>query len=221
LNVEAIGNIRAAYQAQQLQKIHEENLLLASLGTLLATLTLPPKPLLAEAPSKVKTADPARPAAAPNTPPAAPAPTPQAQPPLPVPAASTTLRVGKPFPVLPAAQEQAFIQSRYDAKGRSWKVLEFQPLQYQTSSTQTRTLQSAVEAEGAARWWILVSVPAQEDRQAREAFWRMTSVREKLIAAGVKPESIAMRTLVQDGVNFSNGRRVFIDAQPTVPTHSN
>lgn len=221
LNVEAIGHLKAVHQAEQLQQIQEENLLLAALGTMPAASPEAPKSIVAEPLAPSPTAEPVRPLlAAPTAPAPAPLPTP-ALAPAPTPAAPAVLPVGKPFQLLPAAQELAFVQSRVNAKDRSWKVLEFQPLQYQLTSAQVRALQTSVDAESSMRWLVLASVPAKEDRLAREAFWRLTSVREKLIAVGVKPESIAMRTVVQDGINFSNGRRVFIEAQPAAPALSN
>jgi hypothetical protein len=220
LNVEAIGNFKAAHRAQQLQKINEENLLLAALGTLLAALPELPKQDSDESmPSAKKTEPRILPApqnkAAPLVPSLPPLPT------VPAPAAVPVLRVGKAFQLLPVAQEQSFIQSRLDVKGRSLRVLEFQPLQYQIASAQASALQSYVEAEGPARWIVMASVPAQEDRLAREVFSRLSSVREKLIASGVRPEAIAVRTVLQDGANYSNGRRVFIDVQPGASVHSN
>jgi hypothetical protein len=215
LNVEALGNFKMAGQAKQLQKINEDNLMLAALGTLLAALPEPPKSTPADSrPPVAKLPEPPRvePRPAPAAPvaaapvaaaPAAAAP-PQAQP--------TVLRVGQPFVTVPSAQEDAFLQTKLSV-GTAPKVMEFQGLQYLLTPAQIKEVQSLAEANSAAKWSLLATVPAQDERLGREAFWRLTSVREKLVAAGIKPEAIALRTVTQENTNFSNGRRVFVYAR--------
>jgi hypothetical protein len=190
LNVEALGNFKLAGQAKQLQKINEDNLILAALGTLLAALPEVPKPS-ATAPSESFFK-------------------------LPVPSPSRSiepvvLRVGKPFVYVPATQEHAFLQSRSETGGLvNPKVMEFQGMQYMLTAAQTKEVQLLVAATKDTKWHLLASVPAQDERLGREAFGRLTSVREKLIAGGAKPENIVMSTVLQENTNFSNGRRVFI-----------
>jgi hypothetical protein len=41
----------------------------------------------------------------------------------------------------------------------------------------------------------------------------MSGLRQLLISQGVKAEAITLRTIVQDRVNFTNGRRVFVYPQ--------
>lgn len=205
LNVEALGNLKMAGQAKQLQKINEDNLMLAALGTLLVVLPEPPKSIPADPrPPVAKLPEPPR--VEPRPAPAAPlaAAPPQAQP--------TVLRVGQPFVTVPSAQEDAFLQTKLSV-GTAPKVMEFQGLQYLLTPAQIKEVQSLAEANSAAKWSLLATVPAQDERLGREAFWRLTSVREKLVAAGIKPEAIALRTVTQENTNFSNGRRVFVYAR--------
>lgn len=205
LNVEALGNFKMAGQAKQLQKINEDNLILAALGTLLAALPEPPKASPTDSrPPVAKLPEPPR--AEPRPAPAAPAAVapPQAQP--------TVLRVGQPFVTVPSAQEDAFLQTKLSV-GTAPKVMEFQGLQYLLTPAQIKEVQTLAEANSGAKWSLLATVPAQDERLGREAFWRLTSVREKLVAAGIKPEAIALRTVTQENTNFSNGRRVFVYAR--------
>lgn len=206
LNIEALNSFKSAKQAQQLQQMSEENLLLASLGTLLAVLPLPeptPAPLMLAAAPTVPVPEPVKPMEAPLPP---------VQPIVPA-----VLNVGEPFSMATVAQEQSFLQGKVAQITNSAAqavVYEFDALQYQLSTAQNAALrQNHANAAPDSRWLLLVSVPDAQERAAREAFWRMSSARQLLIQLGVAGESITMRTVTQDGVNYSNGRRIFLYPQ--------
>lgn len=207
LNVEALANFKSAKQAQQLQKINEENMLLAALGTLLEAIPLPPKPVLA-----VEKNVPIKPAPSQQTKTVEPAPVP-----APVAQALSVFRVGTPFVLVSASQEQAFLQTKAGFTqnvGAQLNTFDFYALQYQLSSAQTTALrQQQANAPADSRWAVLVTVPEGQERATREAFWRMTSVRQVLISQGVSADAISMRTIMQERTNFSNGRRVFVYPQ--------
>lgn len=206
LNVEALGNFKSAKQAEQLQKISEDNLLLASLGTLLSAIPTQVK-TVAEVKEAIPKAAPVLPSKPIET-------TALAQPTVQPP---PVLRVGVPFVFAPVNQEQAFLQSKAGVSvGPNSQVIvfDFDALQYPLSAAQTNELkQQHAAAPGETRWSILVTVPETQERVSREAFLRMSGLRQWLITQGVSADAISLRTIVQDRVNFSNGRRVFVYLQ--------
>lgn len=207
LNIEALGNFKSSVQAGQLQKISEDNMLLASLGTLLNVLPPPPAPPV---PPKAL-APPVAPAR--QIAPVAAAATPAAPQPSVQPAA---LRVGLPFVLSPVGQEQNFVQTQAAGvlgSASRPNVFYFQALQYQLSPAQAADLRQLFAASPASsRWVLLVSVPRGQGQASRDAFWRLSSVREQLTKMGAKPEAITLRTVDQEQSNFSNGRRLFVYA---------
>ena len=214
LNVEALGNFKSAKQAQQLQKISEDNLLLASLGTLLAAIPPQVKPI-----AEVKETQP-RPAPLPQPKPVEPAALP-----APIAQAPSVFRVGTPFVSVPANQEQNFLQTKAgfsQSPGVQVNIFDFDALQYQLSAAQANALrQQQSGASSDSRWAIFVTVPEAQERASREAFWRMSSVRQVLISQGISADAISMRTITQERINFSNGRRIFVYPQTRIAPVAN
>jgi hypothetical protein len=215
LNIEALGNFKSAKQAQQLQKISEDNLLLASLGTLLAAIPPQVKPVPeAKKPVPAPLALPP-----PKIAEALPQPKPVVVPEPPV------LSVGAPFVLTSTAQEQAFLQTKVgisSSVGLQPIVFYFDALQHQLSPAQANALrQQHAAAPAGTRWALMVTVPDAQERTSRDAFVRMSNVRQLLIGHGVSADRISMRTVLQDRLNFSNARRVFVYPQSRVAAVAN
>ena len=188
LNVEAIDNLKKSQQAQQLQKMNDDNLLLAALGTLLAVL---PKSTLTVKPA-VAIADPLQPTRS-NAP--------------------LAFSVGQPFVMAPLNQEMSYLKSKVNASSSSL-VLEFEALQYSLSMAQIMTLRQHYRAAPSDSYWVLwATVPDAKEDAARQAFGRLSSTRQALIQQGAKADAISLRIIAQEGINFSNGRRVFLSPQ--------
>lgn len=194
LNVEAIANLKKAQQAEQLQKTNENNLLLAALGTLLAVL---PKPTPASQ-SLTAAADASQPIRL---------------------RAPIALDVGQPFAVAPLNQEINYLRSKANV-GASPFVLEFAALQYSVSMAQLSTLGQHYRTSPSGSYWMLwATVPDAKDDTARQAFGRMSSVRQALVQQGVKADAISLRIIAQEGTNFSNGRRIFLSSHTSLPAN--
>jgi hypothetical protein len=125
-----------------------------------------------------------------------------------------SLSVGTSFPILPLAQELAFVQTR----SSQWPdaaapviTVAFAPLQLQADTEQIKALQTQVTQVSAGKTWLLVATVPKDMRLKREVAVRLNSVREALILSGVSAQSIMQRMVEQDAaVNFSNGRRIFV-----------
>jgi len=217
INVEALSSYKSAQQARELQNIGEGQMLLAALGTLLAAL---PEPTASA--TKVEPAPPSPAPVAKATPVAAEVPEVKESKSIKAIDISESINsavfsVGTPFVLASVKQEQSHIQAVLDKEAGfdpQPTVLEFQALQYQLTPAQTLALlERPARAEANTRWLVLVTVPQVQDRAPREAFWRMSEVRQALTSGGVPESAIQLRTITQDKTNFSNGRRVFIYAQ--------
>lgn len=210
INLEALANLKGAQKAQKLEEISEDQMILAALGTLIAALPPQDKPKAQPAPT---------PGAESPVKPTVQVSVPRKAEPVPEPAAPmpSVFRVGTPFALAPLQHEQAYLQSKAQwpsASSPSVSVYEFDALQYQLSSAQIQVLkQKHAAVESDASWALWVTVPEAQERSARDAFTRMSNVRQQLIAMGVNPDAIRMRTISQERINFSNGRRVFLLAQ--------
>lgn len=221
LNIEALGNFKSAKQAEQMQKISEDNLLLAALGTLLAVIPTPPSRDIA---SKERALTPKAAPLAPSKP--EPKPEPVAEAELkPIAKPPVILSVGQPFVLLPVSQEQAFVQAKAGLLSTTTafpSVFEFGFLQYKLSDEQITSTERQKRASAHnALWSIFATVPSGQERVSREAFLRMSSVRQVLIEQGVSADAITMRTITQDRLNFSNGRRVLLYSQTRAAAAAN
>jgi hypothetical protein len=99
------------------------------------------------------------------------------------------------------------------------QALEFAALQYSLSMAQIITLRQHYRAAASDSHWMLwATVPDAKEETARQAFGRMSSARQTLIQQGAKADTISLRIIAQEGVNFSNGRRVFISTQAPLTT---
>lgn len=210
LNIEALGNHKRAWQAQQLQQLNEESMLLAALGTFIAALPdaaqPPPKPkpepksepLRVEAPPSEPSAKSANPTLAPLPP--APRSAPQ------------VLRVTRVQAAATLAEEKQMIQSRMEWKeSSSISSLDFDPFVFQTTSAHTAQLRQLASQPGGL-WSLAVAVDGN-DWAAREGFWRLSAVRQQLIAAGIPMEAISARTVPALPAGSGSSRRVFIANQ--------
>ena len=198
LNVDALGSQKAVRKLQALYQANDENMMLAALGTLMASLpvepeaaTIPPSPMpLAPEPALLNPVLEHAPAAAPLVP--------------------RQVRVGATLAARSASDELAYLQARAALSTSSdVKVLEFEPMVFELSAAQQSQLRQGLAQAPAGRWLVAVAMDADE-RNARPAYWRVTSVRNYLISAGVPPDRIVLRVQPNAGSEFAYSRRVFL-----------
>jgi hypothetical protein len=192
LNLEALSNFKLARQAQQLYQINEENMMLAALGMFMAALPdvnkpAEVKPVVRPEPARI---EPVRP--------------------------PSSLRVGHAQASTALADERQQISERMQWNDHGpIGVLGFEPFAFQLSAAQSQQIRQAVAQGHAGRWHLAVAVDGDE-RAVREAFWRLTEVRQELLAAGVPQASITLRTVNMLTPSVGSSRRIFM-TQARVP----
>lgn len=199
LNMEALSNRKLARQAEQLYQINEENMLLAALGTFIAVIPDVPKAVDAK-------------------PLATPAPTPVPVPARPEPVRQETTRPASTLRVVAAAPTGKFASGDEKlqlSERLQWgdqavvAVVEFEPFVFQLSGGQNQQIRQLVAQNQGSRWSLAVAADGDE-RAVREAFWRLSQVRQELLAAGVPQAAINLRTVNMLPSGVGSSRRIFL-----------
>jgi hypothetical protein len=95
--------------------------------------------------------------------------------------------------------------------GRKPFFLQFSPLQFRVKKQQLDDLKKYIaSAPGASNWLLLSSAPAEDKSQLEAALWRLTSVKQSLIADSLHKSSEIHIRLVPLKDKLSNGSRVFV-----------
>lgn len=189
LNMQALTQLTRVNQAQQLYQISEENMLLAALGTFIKAI--------------------------PEVPPVVSPPLPVVKPPVakaePVP---STLRVTRSQPLPSLGDEKKLMADRQQWPAQTLAhVVDFEPFNYQVSASQSQSIRQFLTSVQGGRWSLSVAVDGDE-RSVREAFWRLTQVRQELLAAGIAQSSITLRTVNMLSPSTGSSRRVYLAHLP-------